>query len=134
MLTLIDALRRTVLVNGDRNATVYKDRTQTWKELAGRVARLANALQKRGCGRGSRMANLALNSDRYYEYYFVPGWLGGVFVPINIRLALPEVIFWLSDSESEVLFIDDSFLPMLPEIKKQAPAIQSSWGRPLIKY
>ncbi|SHL40142.1 AMP-binding enzyme [Desulfatibacillum alkenivorans DSM 16219] len=61
MLTLIDALRRTVLVNGDRNATVYKDRTQTWKELAGRVARLANALQKRGCGRGSRMANLALN-------------------------------------------------------------------------
>jgi long-chain acyl-CoA synthetase len=56
---------------------------------------------------------LALNSDRYYEYFYAVPWAGGVFVPINIRLAPPEVAFWLNDSGAEILFIDDNFLDVL---------------------
>ena len=125
MQTLTDILRRTVQVNGSKPATVFNGRRHTWKEMEDRVARLASALVQRGHSKGSRIAGLGLNSDRYYEFLFFPGWMGASFVPINIRLALPEIIYWLTNSDSEVLLIDDPFLPMLPEIKKQVPQIET---------
>jgi long-chain acyl-CoA synthetase len=42
-------------------------------------------------------------------------WGGFVFVPINTHLAPPEVLFWLTDSECNALFVDGTFLPMLTD-------------------
>ena len=55
-----------------------------------------------------RVAILSHNSDRYFEFYIhVHGRRS--FVPINTRLAPPEIQFWINDSESKVLFVDASF-------------------------
>ena len=77
-----------------------------------------------GVNAGERVAVLALNSDRYYEYFYAVPWAGGVFVPINIRLAPPEVAFWLNDSGTEVLFIDDNFLHILEALKGQLETVR----------
>jgi len=60
------------------------------------------------------MAILALNSDRYLEYYYGVPWAGGVVVPVNIRLAPPEIVYTLNDSGTEILVVDDVFQAMLP--------------------
>ncbi len=125
MQTLIATLRRAAQVYGDKTATVFNGRRHTWKELENRVARMGAALTAQGCGKNSGIACLALNSDRYYEYYFFCGWIGASFIPINIRLAVPEIVYWLTDSCAEVLFIDDAFMKMLPEIKKQVPGLKT---------
>jgi long-chain acyl-CoA synthetase len=125
MSSLCQVLRRTVQVRGKRVATCFADRERTWEELGERVARLGGALRGLGVGEGDRVAILALNSDRYYEYYFAVSWAGAVFVPINTRLAPVEIVYWLNDSESSVLFIDETFLAPLAAIEGQLATLQT---------
>lgn len=110
---LTQALKRTIQIEGRSLATQCAGRTRTWEECGERVAKFAGALHHLGVTDGQRVAILALNSDRYFEYFYAVPWAGGVFVPINIRLAPPEVAFWLNDSGTEVLLIDENFLHML---------------------
>ncbi len=124
MLSLAQTITRAVQINGNHLATTCNNREHTWAEVADRIARMGNWLVNHGVGTDSRVAILGLNSDRYYELFFSPPWAGGISVPINTRLALPEIVYWLTDSASQVLFIDDDFLKFLPEIRQQVPAIQ----------
>ena len=39
-----------------------------------------------------------------------------IFVPINTRLAPPEIEFWLNDSESSILFVDKNFSNIAKEL------------------
>jgi long-chain acyl-CoA synthetase len=55
---------------------------------------------------------------------FAVPWAGAVFVPINIRLAPPEVAFWLNDSGAKVLLIDDQFLPVLDELEGKLDSLR----------
>ena len=119
---ITQALKRSAQLYSDRLATVCKGRERTWSEVEARVAKFAGALRKLGVENGERVAILSLNSDRYYEYFFATPWAGGVFVPINIRLAPPEVAFWLNDSGSEILLIDDR------EERERMGVKRDGWG------
>ena len=112
-------LKRAAQVRGGAIATRDGDRARTWRECADRVARLAGALRGFGIADGERTAVLALNSDRYYEYIYATAWAGGVFVPINTRLAPAEVIYWVNDSEARALFCDDAFAPLARRLKDE---------------
>ena len=110
-------LRRAAQIKPNGTATVYRNRRRTWREIEDRVARLAGGLLKLGLSSGGRVAILALNSDRYFEYLLAVPNAGCAVVPINIRLAVPEIAYILEDSEAEVLFIDDRFAPLLDALK-----------------
>lgn len=111
------AVKRAAQVRGNGVATCDGERTRTWRECAGRIARLAGALRGLGIADGARTAVLAMNGDRYFEYLYATVWAGGVFVPVNTRLAPPEAAFWIDDSEARVLFCDDTFAPMVRQMK-----------------
>jgi len=101
--------------------SVFAGRRKTWGELAGRIARIAGGLRALGLEPGDRVAMLALNSDRYLEFFFATSWAGLVFVPINIRLAPPEVVHWLADSGAKALIVDDTFAKMVPALTPHLP-------------
>ena len=122
---LTQALKRTVQINGGAMATWCAGRERTWNECEARVARLAGALRGLGVGAGERVAILALNSDRYFEYFYAVPWAGGVFVPVNTRLAPPEIAYWLNDSGSVVLFVDDNFLGALSALEGQLESVRA---------
>ncbi|MEM1314236.1 MAG: long-chain-fatty-acid--CoA ligase [Pseudomonadota bacterium] len=115
-----------------RNATIaprapassFDGRRRSWGEFAERVARFAGGLRALGLGDGDRVAMLALNSDRYLEYFFAASWAGCVFVPINIRLAPPEFVHWLADSGSRALIVDANFAKVVPQIAPQLPELE----------
>ncbi len=121
---LTQALKRVMQLEGRNVATICAGRVRTWNECGERIARLAGALRSMGITGGERVAVLALNSDRYYEYFYAVPWAGGVFVPINIRLAPPEVAFWLNDSGTEILFIDDTFLHVLEALDGKLESVR----------
>jgi acyl-CoA synthetase (AMP-forming)/AMP-acid ligase II len=50
-------------------------------------------------------------------------WADAVVVPVNIRWSVKEIAYSLVDSGASVLFIDDAFLPMLPALREQCPAL-----------
>lgn len=118
-------IRRGAQINNNGIATDYQGRAHNWGELKTRVSRLAGGLQGLGVGLGDRVAMLSLNSDRYLEYFFGVTWAGGAFVPINTRLAPPEILHWLNDSGSSVLCIDDNFAPLLPQLQGKMESVKT---------
>ena len=117
-------IHRNSVVHPNRLASTHLGRKQTWGAFAERVARIAGGLQSRGVKPGDRVAMLALNGDRYLEFLFATSWAGAVFVPINIRLAPPEVIHWLSDSGSRTLIVDDTFVPVAQSVMSHLPELK----------
>ncbi|MFF5442059.1 long-chain fatty acid--CoA ligase [Streptomyces achromogenes] len=87
----------------DRIAVVHEDREVTYRQLHERVLRLAHALRTLGVARGDRVAYLGPNHPAFLETLFAAGALGAVFVPLNTRLAAPELAYHLTDSGAAVL-------------------------------
>ena len=75
-----------------REAVVDGDRRLTWRELEGRVVRLANALTA-GLGLvvGDRVSILADNCLEYVEYFHATATAGLIAAPLNQRLAPSEL-------------------------------------------
>ncbi|WP_225804412.1 long-chain fatty acid--CoA ligase [Streptomyces sp. NK15101] len=86
-----------------RTALLYEGRAIDYAELHERCTRLAHVLRGAGVERGDRVAFLGPNHPAYLETLFAAGLLGAVFVPLNTRLAVPELLHQLTDSGSTVL-------------------------------
>jgi long-chain acyl-CoA synthetase len=122
---LTQSLRRALQIAGDDVATVMGDRRQTYRQYADRVQRLAGATRDiLKLPEGGRAAILSLNSDRYLEFSCAMPWAGCIFVPVNTRLAPPEIAYWLNDSGAEVLFVDDAFVAATEVFRGDCPALR----------
>jgi long-chain acyl-CoA synthetase len=121
---ITQALKRAVQVNRRGIATIDGERQQTWEQFAERVAKLAGGLRQLGLQPGGRVAILGLNSDHYLECFYAIAWAGGIIVPLNTRLATPELIYMLDDAGAEILLVDATFKDKLVEMLPQASSIQ----------
>ena len=79
------------------------DRQLSYAELADRVDRLAAGLARLGVRAGDRVAHLGPNAIATFEALFAAGRLGAIFVPLNTRLAPPEIAVQLADCTPTVL-------------------------------
>jgi fatty-acyl-CoA synthase len=79
----------------------------TWSELDERVGRLAGALTGLGVSVGDRVLLLAEGDTRTFELQFACMRLGAIMVPLNWRLALPELIELARDAEPSIVVHDD---------------------------
>ncbi|MET9391221.1 long-chain fatty acid--CoA ligase [Streptomyces sp. NPDC006624] len=86
-----------------RTALIHGGQATTYGTLHARTTRLAHALRARGVRRGDRIAYLGPNHPSYLETLFAAGTLGAVFVPLNTRLAGPEIAYQLADSGAKAL-------------------------------
>jgi len=66
------------------------------------------------------VAILALNSDRYLEYFYAVPWAGAIMVPMNTRWSVPENIYALEDSGARILLVDNNFLSFAQEIQNSS--------------
>jgi len=117
MFYLTQSVHRNAQIRGKKIATINGERQRTWSEVKDRVARFAGALQNAGIEAGDRVAILALNSDRYFEYYFGVLWAGACVVPLNIRWSHIENAYSLKDAGARALVVDDAFAKMVPALK-----------------
>ncbi|MFC9930012.1 long-chain fatty acid--CoA ligase [Streptomyces sp. NPDC127190] len=86
-----------------RTALLHEERATSYAELHDRTTRLAHLLRARGVRQGDRVAFLGPNHPAFLETLFAAGRLGAVFVPLNTRLAAPELRYQLRDSGSRLL-------------------------------
>ncbi len=121
---LTQSLKRAVAIRPHGLAIAFAGRERNWSEVVQRVARLAAGLQALGLKRGDRVAILALNSDRYLECMYAVPWAGLVMVPLNTRLAGPEVDYILADSGTRALFVDRAMAPLLDGLKDRLKDIK----------
>jgi fatty-acyl-CoA synthase len=98
----------------ERVAIEHGDDSLTYGELHQRVLRLAHGLRGLGVGRGDRVAYLGPNHPSLLETFFAAGTLGAVFVPLNTRLAGPELAAQIEDAGAETLVHAPGLASVLP--------------------
>ncbi|QUQ62427.1 acyl-CoA synthetase [Kutzneria sp. CA-103260] len=124
-MQLTQSVHHAVQQTPDLTATIFGDRVRTWAESVDRVARLAAALTDLGVRQGDRIGLLALNSDIYHEFLLAVPWADAVLMPINTRWSANEIAFSLRDSDTRVLYVDDTFAPMAPQLRELAPCLEN---------
>jgi fatty-acyl-CoA synthase len=94
---------RRARMSPDRTAVIHGDAELTYRELHERATRMAHVLTGLGVSGGDRVAYLGPNEPAFLETLFATGMVGGIFVPLNTRLAAPELAYILADSGTTVL-------------------------------
>ena len=102
-------ISRRAATTGSRLAVIDGEIQLTYADLEARCARAAGWLRAQGIGPGDRVALLLANRSAYLELVFAAARLGAIAVPINTRLAAPEIAQILEDCTPRVLCHEDEF-------------------------
>ena len=99
-------------------------RRLTYAMLDERIARLATVLRDTfGVKTGDRVAVFAPNTIETFEVQFAAARLGAVFVPLNWRLAVPELRAILTDCAPILLIHDGEFTERANALGEASPAM-----------
>jgi fatty-acyl-CoA synthase len=111
-LNPVDFLYRAAYLYPDKVAVVHGQRRYSYRELAERSWRLANALRSAGLAKGERVATLLFNSPTMLEAHFGVPAAGGILVAVNNRLSSAEVEYILRHSGARYLLLDAGLAPV----------------------
>ncbi|HVU02945.1 MAG TPA: AMP-binding protein [Polyangiaceae bacterium] len=103
---MIDPIDHAKRHHAARVAVIDGPRRLSFAELHERAARLGAGLRRLGIREGDRVAVLASNGHRYVEAFLGIPAFGMVVVPLNTRLAEPELAAILKDAKPRVLLTD----------------------------
>lgn len=101
------ALHRNALDQPGSVVIRYAGGDLTYAGLDDRSARLASVLASAGVEAGDRIAYLGLNSPSFLVTLFAAARLGALFVPVNFRLAGPELWSVLNSSGARAIVCED---------------------------
>lgn len=124
------------LISPEKTAIVFEDRRLTYRAMNQRVNRLSQALLSADLRLGDRVGVLSRNCPEFLEVYFACAKTGLIFVPLNFRLAPPELAYQIQDSGLKVLFYDQVMGSLVRKSREgfegHFPA-QVFWGKTLKK-
>lgn len=125
-----NVLTKRAFTTPHREALIFNDTTITYSRLNQRVNRLANALLALGIHPGDRVGLLMYNSPEFLETYFALSKIGGILVPLNTRLSVPEMDFILSDCDVKAFVFGEAFQPHVAKMAfLKKGRLQISTGR-----
>ena len=124
-MSVLQGLSRACQVNPNGVATLDGGRRQTWRQFRDRIARFAGVLRASDVQRGDRVAILSLNGVAYLEYFYATPWTGALVVPLNTRLAAPELVAIINDAGAVALLVDDTFAAMLPALVPHLTSVRA---------
>ncbi|MCM3636758.1 long-chain fatty acid--CoA ligase [Sporosarcina luteola] len=91
----------------DKVFTSYNGREWTYGEFYEKAMKVAGHFQAEGYEKGDIIALYSLNSDLFLVYYFGIQMGGFTVMPVNTKLAPPEVEFIFNHSEAKALIYDE---------------------------
>lgn len=96
----------------------------TYADFYRRVHRLAHVLHQLGVRPGDRVGTLCWNSYRHLELYFAVPCAGAVLHTLNLRLAPDQLAYIINHAEDQVIFADESLLPILEPIRAELKSVR----------
>ena len=105
--------RKTAVRDGSRSLDYAQ-----WNE---RASRLANGLLGLGLQKGDRVALLAYNAIEWLEIYVALARAGLVAVPINFRLAGPEIAYIVQHSEARAVIAQNLLRGAIDGVRAELP-------------
>ena len=104
----------------EKAALIFEEEVITYRRLADEADRVSALLWHRGIRKGDAVAYLGENSPQFIQVMFGALQLGAVFVPVNTRLAPPEIAHVLSDSGARALIHDSEFADRIADAVEDA--------------
>ena len=138
--TLADVVRLHAAERPAQPYLHYNDKWTTFGQLHERTNRVAQALIRLGVGEGCRVALLDKNRPECFEVMFAASKCGAAYVPLNWRLAAPEIEDILKDAQPTILFIGDEFVDRIEGVASAVPelkaiiALDQSGKTPYVTY
>ena len=108
----------------DKLAMIDEHTQVTYTQFLQRTYRLGNALHQLHFYPGDRIAVLLKNRMEYFEIYFGVSGFGGIVVPLNTRLGLPEILYILRHSGATAMVYEDVFGEVVQQIKLQEKGVK----------
>ncbi len=93
----------------EKTAILFEDRSISYRQLHMRSNATSCWLQSLGIEKGDRVAVLLENCPEFIELYLACSRLGAIFVPINFRLAAPEVDYLIRHSRPRLFVFSKRF-------------------------
>ena len=118
-------LSKRAMLSPRREGMVCDKVRLTFDQMNRQANRLAHALQRMGIKQGDRVGLLAFNEAEFYDLFFGLGKIGAILVPINYRLAGPEIAYILNDCGAKVFVFGKEFARP-GKIKDRSP--RASWS------
>ena len=124
-INLGSTLRRAAHKYPDRVALVSPEGERLTYHQVDRLSnRFANALVKLGIKKGEHIATLSLNSNEQLIAFFGIFKMGGTVVPINVRLAAPEMQWILDHSNSTALIFSKGFKDRVDQLRSELRGVR----------
>ena len=118
-----DVIRRHAERRPDAVALRDGERELVYGDLDQRSNRLAQALRASGVGAGTRVAYLDRSSPEVIELLFAASKAGAVLVPLNWRLAPPELAAVVADARAPVLIAGPAYREVAEDVlERLSPA------------
>lgn len=131
----------------EKAAIVCGEELITYRDLHRRAERTGSWLQSLGIRKGDRVAAMLQNGPEFMEIYLACSRLGAIFVPVNFRLAPPELAYTLENAKPrlfvfgeafreavESLRLDQARSHMLRAVLKKKPAGRADPNERLLDY
>jgi acyl-CoA synthetase (AMP-forming)/AMP-acid ligase II len=99
----------------DKPLAVFGDEVVTYRAMEEWAAELAAGLHTRGVGAGDVVGLLSYNNTEFLTTIFAANYLGAIAMPINWRLAAPELRFILEHSGARALVCDRDLVGLANE-------------------
>lgn len=119
MFNLARTLDRNAERSPDTDAVIFGTDRFTHKALHARVNALASALGESGIGRGDVIAILMSNCPEFLETAFAANRIGAAFLPLNVRLAAPELEYILEHSSARVVVTETQYAAIISGIQRK---------------
>lgn len=118
----------------DRACVIEGARSLSFAEVDARADRLAQAFAAHGLGRGDRVAVLAQNELEHLEVQVAAQRAGMLLVPLNYRLAIPELKAILADCGPRLLIAGPGYADAAAELGLPAWHLGEGYERVLAGF
>jgi fatty-acyl-CoA synthase len=122
-LTIGALLKQTVYRRGT-GEIVYGKTRYSWSKLYDRVNGLSAGLESMGVRKGTKVAVVDIDTNRYLEAYFAIPMMGAVLHTVNVRLPPEQIAYTMAHAEDEFVLIRDEFLPLGSKIAPQLKSLK----------
>ncbi|HWS74275.1 MAG TPA: long-chain-fatty-acid--CoA ligase [Quisquiliibacterium sp.] len=110
-MTALEAARLRARDRADKPAFITPTRTWTFAQTDAFSNRIAQGLLALGVGHGDRVAILTKQTVECLALMLAAQKIGAVCMPVNWRLAPPEIAYVVDHGEAKLLVADAEFLP-----------------------
>ena len=125
--TILDAVRRHARERGGNLAYRTPARTWTFAQLDEASSRVAQGLKSLGVGAGDRVACLTKQTADCAVLVLGANKIGAVCMPVNWRLAPPEIEYIVKDGQAKLMMADAAFVSAVGSVKTFATEEFPSW-------